>query len=753
MKKFILTILFALAIHINAAEAITRLPVSREWKSVGFGGGGTFIDITPDPEISGKVYMTSDVSGFLVSNDGAENWQFSNVGITTIIERAFMQSKFNPAIMYIYGTKLVRSTDRGRTWKEISTMSQPNTYKGFKIIAIDEVDPLQVFVGRSTGVIMRATDGVTFSEYATPFGTNIAISFLAISRDSRYLLAGSIASGMVRYDLQTGDATPISLPGTNGLRNWDYSKYVKDDVEYICVGGGWHITCSNDFFISNQTDTTDVTDQSIFFVAKIATTVLTNGNVRMIAYGRRTNTAGGANIAVVSDDGGVTWTSFWTNVTANYINNPSNEAGDFGSFGNAYSFKFDPLNEDIVYGTTDWRAWKSIDGGRNWNEMDKDAQNIVLSDVKVSPNGWWWICGMDVGLYYSMDKGETWNEAIPNTSVFDPQGFAIAGHWWRMAFTGTEEDWANGNGVVLVTWSGYITQPVYIPSVWRSNTNGIGNWVNSSTGLPTVILNGTAAPHKALWGIGYPRGLACHPTGVTCYFTVDGYSTTGQDGGIFISRDQGLSWTRTNQPPSWQIYNAIAVDPTDPTGNTAVFAESFISGGAPHYWKTTNGNDWVDSGVANYGIYDIAYNSEGSVFATGLFSGPQVYFSPNGDAGTWANMHALNTTTNIADGLLPHPTDPNVLFAGSNDGTSTGPGTGGNIGGSVYMTTNAKALAQSVWTDITGDLPNPSGIAAIAFDPDYGEKGALIVALDGSGVFMLDMNDTTPVELEGVEFE
>jgi photosystem II stability/assembly factor-like uncharacterized protein len=418
----------------------------------------------------------------------------------------------------------------------------------------------------------------------------------------------------------------------------------------------------------------------------------------------------------------------------------------------------------VVYSSTDWRIWRSDDGGYNWVEKVKGAQATVIGEIVASPNGILFACGMDPGCYRSTDNGDTWDAVLPNTSNGGPQGFAVAGWYWRAAIVGngtaaqTKADWEAGNGVIILTSSYWAD---FIPRTARSVDNGL-TWTVITSGLPTTRLNASSSgnANNAAWGQGLPRALACHPNGSVCYLGVDGYSAT-ENGGIFYSTDKGLTWNRTTQPPQWRIYNGITVDPTDPTGNTVMFTEWFQTSPAqPHTYKSTDrGATWTEVST-NIGDFDMIYNSAGNVFRVGLNGFPRIDYSENGDS--WSKMHDMNDTHQIADGIYFDPDDPNRLFVGINDGTNTGPtselGLGGGessgttvIGSSIYVTNNAQAFNQADWTDITGDLPAPCGVMAITKNTYNGSEW-LFVATDGAGVFRLKLDDTTPTTVSQITF-
>lgn len=740
-RFLILSFLFLAALTQNAFAV--GLPSIRHWENAWWGGGGTFPLITPDLETPNKVYAVSDVAGFFTSSDKGDNWTYSNSGTTTIIDTTFQQSEYNPDIMWILGRRLVKSINRGQTWTNVASFVG---IRGQRTIAIDRNNPNIVYVAISDGTIRKTTDGGTnWTTFATPFSVGELPTFLYINPTSTYLIVGSFTSGMMRYNLSTGSSSAITLSGTNALYNWDYTTYRIGSTEHFCTGGGLHISCTVDNG-DNWTNTADATADTSFFVARVATRTLANTQIRMIAYGRRTSTPYGTNLIMVSNDSGATWTDSFANITIDLVNNPSNTWNNYGSVGNVVSVSADPFNEDVFYITTDWRIWRSDDGGQNWLEKIKGAQNTVISDVTVSPNGKIFACGMDVGCYSSTNNGDTWIAAIPHVSNGDPQGVAIAGPYWRVITTGTLSQWNAGTGHVIVTASPW---SMGVNVVWRSTDNGV-TWTLVTSGLPTTVLNGSGTINTAAWGTGYARALAKSPTDENIlYLCMDGFSAT-ENGGVFRSSDNGVTWARTTQPTGWKCYNGLSVDPTDVTGNTLSFTEWFYTfPNIPHTYKSINGGtSWTTTGTSN-GTYELAYNSVGNAVRAGLGSFPSVDYSTNGDS--WSLMHNLNNTSNVADGLVFDPSDNNRLFVGVNDGTSVGPGTGSGLtGGSVYMTADALSFSAATWIDLTADFPSPAGVQALAINPTAGDDGYLFAAVDGAGVFRMNLADTAPTTISNL---
>lgn len=587
-------------------------------------------------------------------------------------------------------------------------------------------------------------------------------SVIAIDSTGQYLYAGrNAASGktFVQYNIATGVITPITLAGTNAAYVLDSASYIdENNVENLCFTAGYRIACTPDNaqtwnYTANMPGAATTSYINHFAVRR------NTDNTLNFVINKATISNSAQTTPYYSHNGGTTWSvaSFATTIA----DNPTDLFAS-GGIGRTYCISADPFNENVWYASSDWRMYRSDDGGAHFVEKVKGAQNTVTTDLAIAPNGRRFQTAMDTGIQYSDDLGQTWIQAVPNATqkyvTFSTNDYG--GHYWRILTLGTKEEWDAGHGIVIATATMYSTPAsiYFVNFVVRSEDNG-ATWSRTNVGLPTAALFG-----DVIWDRGYMRALAKSKDESVLYVGVDGENckvnqslpsdncassgTNHTLGGLFMSTDKGKTWTQVWSSPR-KIYNAIAVDPTDPTGQKLMFGTfsynlyQRISGSTPNFVGDS-------FGPGNF-IYDVAYDSKGRPYATASNSGPKLYRSettsystqanPYGGYGTFRLVHAFGTGSGILDGIYIDPANDSHIFVSVTLGTTAFR--------KIWVTTTAHNGANSVWYDITGDFPVVGGCQALTVDWNEGPQGTLYCSSNGGGIWKLNLADSVEV-LDGV---
>lgn len=275
--------------------------------------------------------------------------------------------------------------------------------------------------------------------------------------------------------------------------------------------------------------------------------------------GGRTMYAGFASSGLwKTENHGVTWASVF----------------DDGNYAAVSDVAVAPSDPDIVWLGTGERnslrsnswgdgVYRSTDAGRSWDHMGLEETTqigrVVIHPedpdvVYVAAMGHLWGANPERGVYRTTDGGASWEQVlfVNDTTAFvdlemdprDPDVLLAAG-WHRLRWGGGRMEGAGaGSGI------------------WRS-TDGGDTWMEltvpeANSGLPTDRMGRI--------GIEYARSA---PDNVYAVIQV-GRSAFGpsisEEGGVFRSRDGGLTWTRVHDisaVPDY-FYNEVWVDPTDP---------------------------------------------------------------------------------------------------------------------------------------------------------------------------------------------
>lgn len=665
-----------LAFGFIAATLSLCVPAAADatWQFAGWYGGGAFPELLPDPHTSGRCYLLSDVAGLWRSDDRGNSWNFITTGLENLhcADLAIAPSDSN--VLYLGGELGIhKSTDAGEHWHLLAATTNKITLKrpdDGRSIAVDRADPDKVFAGTFSGEIYSSADGgQTWSRVGAsvyPFGAKVPVTALYLTSDGASLFAAS-KNGVLKYDFSQNTwskVTPLwgvevdDLAGQGaGAKEIIYAA-AGNRVFYGVKGTGWE-------------ETEPISQGAIY---RLAVRTDEKGVVHFLAAW----ISGWSGGVYASDDGGDTWEDIKQNLVHDVVGDPTRVWTQ--GFGKPLSVAFDPFTAKTLYFTDWWGAWRSDDGGASWIERIRGAANTVGSDIKAAPSGLY-VATMDNGLLKSDDEGVSYHALFP-TAAYDST--ECLGHVWRVLVLGS-----SGLRIVATT------------SPWDVDMNYV---IVSEDGGKTFNLVSNGLPSErpvknTVWDKGYARALAADPSNPNrLYLGIDG----DDGGGLFTSTDGGYHWTHSpGQPASKRIYNALAVDPTN---SARIFWGAEGDGGGV-YRSQDYGRTWLKVFSGSAYIFDLTISADGAIYAASDSGGPALYVSRDHGA-TWSLLKQFEGV-GPAEAITVDPSNPARLAVSSikwNDGADC----------RIYLSGDAG----KTWQDITGNLPNGAGAAAMAFSRD-----------------------------------
>jgi hypothetical protein len=217
----------------------------------------------------------------------------------------------------------------------------------------------------------------------------------------------------------------------------------------------------------------------------------------------------------------------------------------------------DPNNANRIFLAGGNGVIRSLDAGKTWKVVT-DWRVTEVQDVDMhalNPNQVW--CASAYGIWGTTDGGETWTEM--NTGIAT-----------GMTYTQTvEADRTTKDRVFAGTWGGLY-----------SSTNGGLNWsLVAAEGAPVLdIQQSTVLTSR--WAMGTEKQ------------------------GIWISNDNGISWSQVIGPSSKQTFYAVAIDPNNPDQIAAAGWDTGV-------WITKDGGKrWsnLTTGLPKRNIYEVIYD-------------------------------------------------------------------------------------------------------------------------------------------------
>ena len=715
----------------SASTSAAPAPSSSNLNWVRTGGplGGLGYDIRMNPDNPDYMFVTDALAGVFESEDGGESWFPSSTGIVTrtgtsgdaIPVFSLTIDPNNPEIVWA-GTQFQRgifkSTDGGRTWTKLDNgvaEREGITFRGFSVqpgnsevvYAAGEVsswtwagrERLGREFDRTQGVIYKTTNG---GKSWNPIwrGENLA-RYIWINPQNTEVLY--VSTGI--FDREAANSDPANgVPGGEGvLKSTDEGRTwtnMNNGLDNLYVGSLFMHPTNPDILLAGTGNNAYPSKGGVYLTVdggnNWTQTLTTDFGIQSVEIAQSNpNIAYAGNRSVIyrSEDGGRNWQKA-TSGDNPWWGSPGIQTGF------PIDFQVDPRNPDRIFTNAyGGGAFLSEDGGRTWRDVSKGYTGAQVRDLAVDPSAPGRIVAVArSGVFASYDGGSTWVGINPNSidSI----------EWNAIAIDPSDPQHLIG-GLNVHGW------------IVNSNDRG-SNWTavagpyENRIGWRTIVFS--------------PSNPDIVYAGSAGYYTPSVYDASQPGMGIFVSHDNGNSWSSANDALTQEANVAcLAIDPANPQ---VVFAAT-----TNHALLKTmdGGQSWAQVGGGlprSRAILSVAIHpADSNIIFAGLERG--ALFKSTDGGQTWKqSASGLNPEASVTS-ILFDPANPDQILylADQNSG--------------VYRSQNGG----QTWTALLNGL-DMRAINALSISEDGPH---LYSATEGGGVYRLDINGQPPESLSAPE--
>jgi len=452
-------VLSASGVLAQAPERVKNIPVEDvTWRLAGPGGGGCILGLTESRHSTNRVFVSCDVGGCYVSEDGGRNWRISNAGFGDLYALTVAEHPKDPNTFFA-GLRggLYRSRDAGRTWTEL-TNGLPAKSSGSYTLEVSAIrfapdDPQTLYVTdgcrshdrRGKGALYQSTDGGETWRNILPPGLlppETTVFDVTVASDNARELLISTKAGLWRSEdggatwSPSNDGLPahrrtqrlarcrarpervyVTLLQHPGDETWAAGCYRSDDR-----GRTWR--AANDG-LPQEPSPKDCAFMRVFNYTPVA---VSENDPDLVYLGADNWRSSGV---WKSTDGG----AHWKHVLAD---NPEGWIGFWGP--TACAMALSPLDPNIVSIGTAGHVFRTTDGGRTWSNRYSESlgggrfrghglETTCLHSIDPDPlvtNKFY--CGFyDVGLLVTEDNGRSFRRAMTGIpKEFDNGCFGVS---------------------------------------------------------------------------------------------------------------------------------------------------------------------------------------------------------------------------------------------------------------------------------------------------------------------------------------
>lgn len=666
-------ILFLVSISfVNVATATEAADTFKNWQIMGPNGGDVRV-ITIDPKDKNRLYISTLDGQVHTSADGGRTWRMLvNLSKPELILDQLMVDSRNSQIIYTSGHRhkapggFFKSTDGGATWKESKELKNESIHA----MTQSTFDPNILLAGSVNGVWISRNSGDDWQRFTA---STAPVNIDSLAMDPRNL--DTMYAGTWWRAYKTTDAGKSWRLIKNGMID-------DSDVFAIAVDPRnpeniYSSACSGIYFSQNAGEKwTKV--QGIPSQSRRTRDILQHPTMPTTVY------AGTTEGFWMSSNGGKSWSlttqrNLEINSIAVHPDEPnrvfigtnnygvmvSNDGGrNFsqtnGNFTSRFTYSVTPdvQQPNRLYAATHNTAtgggffFISNDGGSSWTQ----ARNLDVSRIRVfvvrqdaaNPNKMY--LGTNVGIFSSMDRGNSWTQMVAAKTVKAPVKKAPVKKVKKTAAVTPRNSPAPAPAALISA----ITSKVQVIEILP---NG-GLLAGTDKGVFRAI-DSTKGWEKLYFGAGLSENIfAIHVSPQRPETIWAGTATSG----VLVSRDSGKTWAKTNGAVDNIPISSIATDPKRPDNIYVGTVQTF-------YLSRDNGKTWTRRGgnlpLGNFtSILINPTNTDEIMISSALDTDGGIFIST--DAGNkWKRVD--NKEMKLASrrfwSIAFDPQDPNRIYA------------------------------------------------------------------------------------------
>ena len=337
---------------------------------------------------------------------------------------------------------------------------------------------------------------------------------------------------------------------------------------------------------------------------------------------------------------------------------------------------FRPGDMNTAYAVQNGGFYRSLDGGNSWNRTGTDTlPSSGRFVIAVSPAN-------DSLIYVACDEGNNFNGLFVSRDL-------------GLTFTKQSDSPNILSYSVTGSGDGSISWYCFCMAVAPDNENiinigGVNQWVSTDGGKTWSCTGHWTGSGSAQEVHADQHIIEYSPNDGKCYI--------GNDGGIYVSENNGNSWT--------ELSNGLGISQVYKIGQSATIRDKVINGYQDNGSMTYMGNsglDWIGTGGGD-GMECIIDYTNASYSYSSTQNGNLNRYINNTYAGGISN--SINESGAWVTPYCLHETDPNTMFAGLKN---------------IWRTKNVKASSSSAikWEKITDNLAgsNSTNISVVEHSP------------------------------------